>query len=76
MSSGVAFTFSQHILKAYRESLAQGEPSPQAVFTWERIEVDENKGCQPDSEDSYICSLEQEVIDPWGKIAFDGPLGE
>jgi hypothetical protein len=76
MTAGVAFTFSQHILKAYNESLAQGESSPHAVFTWEQIEVDANKGSQLDNDDSYICSFEQEIIDPWDRIACNESLGE
>ncbi len=74
-TAGIAFTFSQHILKAYNESLAQGVPSPHAVFTWESIEVDENKGSHLDSEggDDYDCSFSQEIVDPWDHIACEEP---
>ena len=70
-TTGIAFTFSQHILKAYRESLVEGRPSPYPVFTWEKIEVDEDVGSHLNSEegDDYSCTFSQEVINPCDIIA-------
>ncbi len=70
-TSGIAFTFSQHILDAYNESLQHGGPAQHEVFTWEQIEVDADRGSHLDGEDGddYVYSFSREIADPWKEIA-------